>query len=155
MKKEYSPSTLHPSRDNVFKSFFCIEDKFSDATLKVDYDNGRNPFDIRKVIRVLKTIKDKFCIMELMVFKTGKGHHLRIWIARNDAKVIGAKSILNLQSKLGDDPKRQKFNAARVRRREPYWNVLWRMKVRNGIVVSKEEFVSESSRKIILEVLDY
>ncbi len=152
MEKEYSPSTLTPSRDNVFKSFFCIEDKYSDATLKVDYDTNRNPFDVRKVIRVLKNIKKDFTILEVMVFTTGKGHHLRAWIERADGKIIGAKTILGIQSLLDDDPKRQKFNAARVRRREPYWNVLWRLKIRNGKTVSKEQPCVDISQKISQEL---
>jgi hypothetical protein len=45
---------------------------------------------------------------------------------------------LDIQKNLSDDPRRQAFNAARVARGAKNWNVLWNVKIRNGVIVSRE-----------------
>jgi hypothetical protein len=95
-----------------------------DATLKVDYD-GVVP--VRKIAVTGKYLKKRrFSIKRLEVSKTRKGHHLRIWLD----KEIGPYTTLLLQSMLGDDPQRQKFNRIRVRRHKHGWNVLFNAKYR-------------------------
>lgn len=153
MKKKVSLSTLHPSANIAFKSLYYVEDAFSDATIKVDYDTDRNPFNLEKVSKFIKSYfeKSQLKIKCLGVFSTGKGHHLRIWLKYEYpfGYKIPASKILEIQEKLGDDPKRIKFNKARVRRGEPYWNVLWRAKWRNGKVISKEEFLVDITNQLL------
>jgi hypothetical protein len=144
-----SPSTLRPSAAYAYKSMFYAEDRYSDATIKVDYDTNRNPFHVNKVrtafgpksqASLAALERRKIVISRVMVFTTRKGHHIRIWIANADLAPVPAPTILRVQAALGDDPERQRFNAIRVRRGEPCWNVLWRLKIRNGKVLSREVY---------------
>jgi len=143
-KQKHSPSTLKPSHPNAFKSCFFLEDTDWDAEVKVDYDSNVNPININKIAKFINKLSGKnfYGIKNVIVkiFKTGKGHHLRLWFPlRSKNYIIPATAILRFQRDLDDDPIRQKFNLARVRRGEPYWNVLWNLKIRNGEVISKEE----------------
>ncbi len=148
---------------------FYYEKEYSDANIKCDYDTNRNPFSIKKVISVLKTNPLKnigFYPYEGYVFSTKKGFHLRIWYSHKNEwivdfsnnreesyslgiKKIPAHSILRVQKLLNDVPQRQIFNRIRVRRGEPCWNILWNCKIRNGVIVSKEE-LHESYSDILM-----
>ena len=146
MSKVHSPSTLHPSHPTAFKSTFSIEDTDWNADLKVDYDSGVNPINVKTIVKFLKNLykpqRRHFYRIQGYTFKiytTGKGHHLRIWLHRYSTEPLPATTILRFQRDLDDDPMRQKFNASRVRKGEPYWNVLWNLKIRNGKTISKEE----------------
>ncbi len=154
-KTKNSPSTLKPSHPTAFKSSFFIEDKDWDAVVKVDYDSKVNPISTTRIAKFIKRIvydnENVYSIIGCIykVFKTAKGHHLRIWFHReNCKKIITATSILRFQRDLNDDPMRQRFNSARVRRGEPYWNVLWNLKMRNGKIISQEIEDYELSREI-------
>jgi hypothetical protein len=143
--RQPSPSTLHPSAAHAYKSMFYCENQYADATLKVDYDTNRNPLSLARVARVFASrafstalSRNMVAVSRAMVFKTGRGHHLRVWLTRLRNQPFPARTTLRLQAMLGDDPMRQRFNAARVRRGEKHWNVLWSMKSRNGKIVSRE-----------------
>jgi len=140
---KHSPSTTSPSHKHAFKSSFFTESEHWDAHVKVDYDTKVNPISVNRIAKFIhETIKKNvhgITGYTVKIFTTGKGHHLRIWWIRKSLLPIPATSILRFQRDLNDDPMRQKFNQARVRRGEPYWNVLWNLKIRNGKIVSKEE----------------
>lgn len=139
-----SPSTLTPSRANVYKSkvYREIGARWS-ASLKVDHD-ARNRFSLPRFRRALPALRRMGTITLVRVYTTAKGHHLRVWMVGHRARCapgtdrLPATSILRLQALLGDDPIRQKWNAARVRRGEPFWDVLWTIKLRNGVVTMRE-----------------
>ena len=150
-----SLSTLRPSYPHAFKSKLYVEHELADATLKVDYDTNRNPFSVRRVLRALDSpavkrdlARNGATIRYVMVFTTGRGHHLRIWLAVPTRRPFPARVTLRIQATLGDDPMRQKFNAARVRRGEGGWNCLWRLKYRNGKILSQEVFDETATESI-------
>lgn len=155
-EKVLSPSTVNPSHQHAFKSSFFIEDTHWDAQVKVDYDTKVNPINIKLIAKFIYKIVTKkingISGYTVKVFKTGKGHHLRIWFYRSSLDPIPATTILRFQRELNDDPMRQKFNKARVRRGEPYWNVLWNLKIRNGKIISKEECDTELRLKLSHEL---
>lgn len=151
-KRAPSPSTLHPSFRNSFKSRLYLEIDGWDAAVKIDHDGG-NPFSIQRLRRLHGSILAAIGpVRDVAVYRTAKGHHVRIW-AHPWTRVVTARAILRIQALLGDDPKRQKFNARRVRRREAGWNVLWNTKLRNGHVVMVETFDVEltvQARKVLV-----
>lgn len=132
-KLSLAKSTLHPSFPNAFKSKLYLEIEGWDAVLKVDHDQ-RNPFSVERLRTCKKSIVRALGrISAVLVYRTAKGHHVRIFADRGPGgHVVPARTILRLQAMLGDDPTRQKFNRARVRRGEAGWNVLWNRKIRNG-----------------------
>lgn len=154
-----SPSTLHPSFPNAFKSKLYLEIDGWDAHLKVDHDE-RNPFSLRRLRKARANIERLAGPVERVdVYTTAKGHHVRVWLdlkwleGAGFSRTVHATTILTLQAELGDDPQRQKFNAARVERGEPGWNVLWNRKVRNGHTVMMEtldEDLTAKARKILV-----
>jgi hypothetical protein len=102
------------------------------ATIKVDYD-GEIPFEkVQEAGEYLQ--KRKLAISNIEVSRTRKGHHLRIWLKQE----IGPYTTLRLQSMLGDDAERQKFNRIRVRKRKHGWNVLFNAKYRGKSARMKE-----------------
>ena len=141
MSASPSPSTVYPSFPNSFTSKFYIEITGWDAHLKVDHD-GPNPFSLRRLRAARSALLRVGPVKTITVYKTTKGHHIRIWFAPL-VKRLSAATALRLQALLGDDPKRQKFNARRVRRREVGWNILWNSKTRNGRVEMLERVDAE------------
>ena len=144
-----SPSTTHPSAPKCFKSLYYEETKDSDATVKCDFDK-RNPMSVARVSRVIERISSfrrDFMVRSLIVNTTRKGHHLRMWLSTTRG-IPTARSVLRIQSAMGDDPMRQKFNAARVRRGEKHWNVLWNKKIRNGRTVSEEVLDEDLTKRL-------
>jgi hypothetical protein len=129
----------------AYKSLLYRERRHWDADLKVDYDirvkesadpdKRRNPMRMR-AIKLAKAALDKMGVhvKRALVLRTKKGLHLRVWLS----KPLRPWTTLRLHEILGDDPVRQRFNLARVRRREPGWNVLWNEKWRNGRLVMQE-----------------
>jgi len=144
-----SPSTEHPSFPHAFKSRYYVERGDGwDATVKVDYD-GRNPLSIRKIMSAKKMIdRLRLVATRAEVSRTKKGHHLRVWLRSPHGRPVPARTILRLQAVFGDDPMRQKFNTARVRRDEPGWNVLFTCKYRNGILLYREEADAEKTIEV-------
>jgi hypothetical protein len=153
----HSPSTKFPSHKHAFKSSFFTESEYWDADVKVDYDTKVNPISIIRIAKFLKRTLSKnahgIAGYRIYIFKTGKGHHVRIWWSRSNLLHIPATAVLRFQRDLNDDPMRQKFNAARVKRGEPYWNVLWNIKIRNGKIVSKEERCLELENELTIQSL--
>jgi hypothetical protein len=137
----------------AFKSWLAIEVYGSSATIKVDYD-----LDVNKPLK--KNFALAFGKLNVMVYeskaydqrghnpvygtpfddaigyRTKKGLHLRAWTFRPTR--MTDEAILAFQAALGDDPRRQAFNATRVAKGKTNWNVLWNVKLRNGVVVSRE-----------------
>lgn len=142
-----SEATRNPSYPHAFKSSIYIEDEYENAHVKVDFDTHKNPISIPRIVRALSNAihfrhavtgtKTTFQIASVMVFVTGRGHHLRLWFTA-PMGVIPATTLLRIQASCNDDAKRQAFNAARVKRGEAGWNVLWRSKWKNGKPLSKE-----------------
>jgi hypothetical protein len=155
--KYVSEATLHPSRPHAFKSSIYIEDEYETAHLKVDFDTHKNPIALTRIVRALSNAthfrhavtgeKTAFQIVESVVFTTGRGHHLRVWFTAGEG-VIPATTILRIQASCGDDPQRQVFNAARVKRGEGGWNVLWRQKWKNGALLSEERMDAELTAEL-------
>jgi len=149
MSCKQTDSTLRPSAARCFKSLYYEETKYSDATIKCDFDK-RNPMSVVRVSRVIERISSfrrDFMVRSLMICTTRKGHHLRMWL-NTTRGIPTARSVLRIQSAMGDDPMRQRFNAARVRRGEPHWNVLWNKKIRNGKTVSEEVLDVELTKRL-------
>lgn len=150
--KSHSPSTKSPSHQHAFKSSFFIEDTDWNADVKVDYDTKVNPISINRIAKFIHSTVNKnvhyITGYRANIYTTGKGHHLRIWWIKSSLLYIPATATLRFQRDLNDDPMRQKFNTARVRRGEPYWNVLWNLKIRNGKIVSKEEKAVELEKEL-------
>ncbi len=152
-KKKESLSTTLPSAKYVFKSSYYLENIDWDANLKVDFDSHKNPFDIRMTARRIKAILMTFhTVATVKVYVTGRGHHLRVWLRdlfRYNKKIkLTASRILDFQEFLDDDKQRAKFNRARVRRGEPYWNVLWNAKFKNGKLLSAEEYSEDLTSQL-------
>jgi len=161
--EEMSPSTLRPSMRNAFKSSFYIEDEYEFAHVKVDFDTHKNPIKLTTIVQALSNathyrdalgVRRPLLIYDEMVFTTGRGHHLRLWLSAAYGVTVGlpATTILRIQAACGDDPVRQRFNAIRVKRGESGWNVLWRQKWKNGSLISKEildEPLTETLREML------
>lgn len=133
--------TAHP---HAFKSRYYLEREGWDAAVKVDWDRGRNPITLR-ALRALRAYLDgrRVAVTRAEVYRTAKGWHLRAWTSRP----LGPYETLRAQSAAEDDPVRQAFNAARVRRREEFWNVLWNEKHHNGRLIYREETDPEWTSK--------
>jgi hypothetical protein len=126
-----------------FKSWIAVEVYGSSADVKVDYDESNPPRKTR-FLRLMNSQGD-LEFEDVFGYRTTKGVHLRAWFStstwgrlRNESALSFDDNVLVVQSQLGDDPRRQAFNAARVSRGVPNWNVLWNVKLRNGVVVSRE-----------------
>lgn len=122
-----------------FKSWVAIEVYGSSAHVKVDYDRSKltmsrnENWPTRDKFDALNG-KSSARFVDAVGYRTTKGLHLRAW---TDGK-LDDPVILWIQRLLGDDPRRQAFNAARVTKNLTNWNVLWNVKIRNGRVVSRE-----------------
>lgn len=138
-------SNLIPSFPFAVKRTFFIEREGWDANIKVDYDDNKNKIlikNIRSASAFLK--KKKLEVTKVKVSRTRKGYHLRIWLN----KTIGPYTTLRIQSILGDDPERQKFNLIRVRKKMNGWNVLFTEKWRGKTQVWVDEF-DEAKTKLV------
>ena len=159
-------TVLIPSYQRAFKSTFYIEETSAyeefgptwNASLKVDYDTNRNPLKISLIKKTQKYMHRRgMHVWKIFVGKTRKGWHLRVWIQYNPLHVaydyydhywLPAATTLKLQSMLGDDPFRQKFNASRVRRKKAGYNVLFTHKYYNGKLIGQEVFDPEMTKKV-------
>ncbi len=147
---------LTHAKPRGFKSFLAIEEYGWSAHIKVDFDHDKNPPRHRsfKIFRdyVLASGVDnlpwvnkpsEFKIAQLFAYTTRKGSHLRLWFNFRPSD----NAILTMQSMLGDDAKRQEFNAARVARGAVGWDVLWTKKAINGRITSEEVYSEELTLK--------
>jgi len=111
--------------------------------LKLDFD-----FKPRSAKRFAKEIANKLnflasyfsiSVIDVKVYETNKGLHLYISLYSNVE--LTDEDIVVLQLALGSDYKREIFNWLRVRSRDKFkhWNVLFKVKYKNGVIVSKEE----------------
>ena len=103
---------------------------------------GRNPISAATIASAGAMIRELgLAVGRVDVRRTSKGHHLRAWLrwTSGSLRPVPAPTVLRLQDALGDDPLRRRFNALRVAREEPGWNILWTEKHRNGEVVMREE----------------
>lgn len=138
-------SKLIPSFPFAVKRSFFIEREGWDANIKVDYDDNKNRILARNVRSASKFLKKKkLLVKKVKVSRTGKGYHLRIWLDKD----IGPYTTLRIQSILGDDPERQRFNLIRVRKKMNGWNVLFTEKWRGKSLVWVDEF-DEAKTKMV------
>jgi len=111
--------------------------------LKLDFD-----FKPRSAKRFAKEIANKLNfltsffgirVIDVKVYETNKGLHLYISLYSNVE--LTDEDIVVLQLALGSDYKREIFNWLRVRSRDKFkhWNVLFKVKYKNGKIISKEE----------------
>jgi len=111
--------------------------------LKLDFD-----FKPRSAKRFAKEIANKLnfltsffgiSVIDVKVYETNKGLHL--YISIYSSVELDDRDIVVLQLALGSDFKREIFNWLRVRSRDKFkhWNVLFKVKYKNGVIVSKEE----------------
>ena len=111
--------------------------------LKLDFD-----FKPRSAKRFAKEIANKLNflasyfsirVIDVKVYETNKGLHL--YISIYSSVELDDRDIVVLQLALGSDYKRELFNWLRVRSRDKFkhWNVLFKVKYKNGVIVSKEE----------------
>ena len=111
--------------------------------LKLDFD-----FKPRSAKRFAKEIANKLnfltsffgiSVIDVKVYETNKGLHL--YISIYSSVELDDRDIVVLQLALGSDYKRELFNWLRVRSRDKFkhWNVLFKVKYKNGVIVSKEE----------------
>jgi len=111
--------------------------------LKLDFD-----FKPRSAKRFAKEIANKLkfltsffgiSVIDVKVYETNKGLHVYISLYSNVE--LTDEDIVVLQLALGSDYKRELFNWLRVRSRDKFkhWNVLFKVKYKNGVIVSKEE----------------
>lgn len=129
----------------AFKSRYYVEHTDWDADIKVDYDSNRNPLRMRVVRKAALWLERRRIFVDrLAVSRTAKGVHLRAWTSTP----LGPYTVLRVQALLGDDPMRQCFNAARVRRKEPNWNVLFNEKWRNGRLLYREALSPELTERV-------
>ena len=143
-------SKLIPSFPNAVKRSFFIEREGWDATIKVDYDDNKNRISSSKIRKASDFLrKKKLTVTKVKVSRTGKGYHLRLWLD----KEIGPYTTLRIQSILGDDPERQKFNLKRVRRKLNGWNVLFTEKWRGRNIVWKDEFDSDKTKFVWRKIM--
>lgn len=130
--------------NHAFKSRYYVEKENADADVKVDWDDNRNPIKERLLRETRRWLDGrKIRIERLMILETAKGWHLRAWTSKR----LGAYTTLRVQTMLGDDPVRQRFNARRVKRKERSWNVLWNEKWRNGQLIYREELNEEWTQR--------
>lgn len=136
---------LTPSFPNAVKRSFYVETEGWDADVKVDYDTKRNPFRIYRIQSAANFFKKYgLRVVDLKVYTTRKGHHLRIWLDRR----IGPYRALRIQSILNDDPQRQRFNKIRVRKKMAGWNVLFTQKWIGKTLHWKETEDSEATKLV-------
>jgi len=111
--------------------------------LKLDFD-----FKPRSAKRFAKEIANKLNfltsffgirVIDVKVYETNKGLHLYISLYSNVE--LTDEDIVVLQLALGSDYKREIFNWLRVRSKDKFkhWNVLFKVKYKNGKIISKEE----------------
>jgi len=111
--------------------------------LKLDFD-----FKPRSARKFGKEIADKLNflktffgirVIDVKVYETSKGLHLYISLYSNVE--LTDEDIVVLQLALGSDYKRELFNWLRVRSKDKFkhWNVLFKVKYKNGKIISKEE----------------
>ena len=111
--------------------------------LKLDFD-----FKPRSARKFGKEIADKLNflktffgirVIDVKVYETSKGLHLYISLYSNVE--LTDEDIVVLQLALGSDYKREIFNWLRVRSRDKFkhWNVLFKVKYKNGKIISREE----------------
>ena len=111
--------------------------------LKLDFD-----FKPRSAKRFAKEIANKLNfltsffgirVIDVKVYETNKGLHLYISLYSNVE--LTDEDIVVLQLALGSDYKRELFNWLRVRSKDKFkhWNVLFKVKYKNGKIISKEE----------------
>ena len=111
--------------------------------LKLDFD-----FKPRSAKRFAKEIANKLNfltsffgirVIDVKVYETNKGLHLYISLYSNVE--LTDEDIVVLQLALGSDYKREIFNWLRVRSRDKFkhWNVLFKVKYKNGKIISREE----------------
>ena len=111
--------------------------------LKLDFD-----FKPRSAKRFAKEIANKLnflasyfsiSVTDVKVYETNKGLHVYISLYSNVE--LTDEDIVVLQLALGSDYKRELFNWLRVRSNDKFkhWNVLFKVKYKNGVIVSKEE----------------
>ena len=111
--------------------------------LKLDFD-----FKPRSAKRFAKEIANKLNflktffgirVIDVKVYETSKGLHLYISLYSNVE--LTDEDIVVLQLALGSDYKREIFNWLRVRSRDKFkhWNVLFKVKYKNGKIISREE----------------
>jgi len=111
--------------------------------LKLDFD-----FKPRSARKFGKEIADKLNflktffgirVIDVKVYETSKGLHLYISLYSNVE--LTDEDIVVLQLALGSDYKRELFNWLRVRSNDKFkhWNVLFKVKYKNGKIISKEE----------------
>jgi len=111
--------------------------------LKLDFD-----FKPKSTRKFGKEIADKLNflktffgirVIDVKVYETNKGLHLYIPICSNVE--LTDEDVVVLQLALGSDYKRELFNWLRVRSRDKFkhWNVLFKVKYKNGKIISKEE----------------
>jgi hypothetical protein len=161
-------ATSHPSLPVAFRSTLSIErcppgdDRWA-AHLKVDYDvrkhplsaGAPNPLSLRAIrrfadvnlVRLTDGRLSRADVVDACVYRTRKGHHLRIWF-RSDIPRLPAETILAMQAALGDDMRRQIMNEARVAKNQPNWNVLWVKKYVNGALVGEEVLDADLTKKV-------
>ena len=111
--------------------------------LKLDFDfkpRSAKRF-AREIANKLNFLKTFFGIkvIDVKVYETNKGLHL--YISIYSSVELDDRDIVVLQLALGSDYKREIFNWLRVRSRDKFkhWNVLFKVKYKNGVIVSKEE----------------
>jgi len=111
--------------------------------LKLDFD-----FKPRSAKRFAKEIANKLSflasyfgisVIDVSVYETNKGLHL--YISIYSSVELTDEDIVVLQLALGSDYKRELFNWLRVRSNDKFkhWNVLFKVKYKNGKIISKEE----------------
>ena len=111
--------------------------------LKLDFD-----FKPRSAKRFAKEIANKLnflasyfsiSVIDVKVYETNKGLHVYILLYSNVE--LTDEDIVVLQLALGSDYKRELFNWLRVRSNDKFkhWNVLFKVKYKNGKIISKEE----------------
>jgi len=111
--------------------------------LKLDFD-----FKPRSAKRFAKEIANKLNflktffgirVIDVKVYETNKGLHVYISLYSNVE--LTDEDVVVLQLALGSDYKREIFNWLRVRSRDKFkhWNVLFKVKYKNGKIISKEE----------------
>jgi hypothetical protein len=143
-------SDLIPSFPNAVKRTFFIEREGWDANIKVDYDDNKNRISVKRIREASLFIKKKKIeVIRVKVSRTGKGYHLRIWLN----KPIGPYTTLKIQSILGDDPERQRFNLIRVRKKMNGWNVLFTEKWRGKTIVWIDEFDAAKTRLVWRKIM--
>ncbi len=106
-------------------------------TLKIDWD-GEEDQDFENK---LKSILRIYHLTEAKVekYKTKHGYHLYIEFNK---KIPEIEMVL-LQCLLGSDNFRELYNLERVKNKNRGWNVLFKVKKKEGKVVSKEKFIEE------------